>query len=247
MQRELPRWALALTPPGVAETPYDLPSPPPALPVPGVARAVERSDAAPRATDVVSAPIVAPGETVAGVPGAAPGGAPAGPAGGAGPAPRPRQALAERLRPGHGDPRLWMPLPEEIVGLSGEQLAQLEMDLAIAEVVDSIEAAEATGRRATDWTYTDSQGRRWGVAPGRNGMVNLYVGGITIPLPFGFSAPRTADASRRMSQDAQIAAQADRAVATTVLKDRAAEIRKRRDAERARARPAPRSDTIGGG
>jgi hypothetical protein len=127
------------------------------------------------------------------------------------------------------------------VGLSPEQLAQLEIDLAVAEVVDSIEAAEAAGRRATDWTYTDAQGRRWGVSPGQ-----IHLGGITIPLPFGFSGPRTADASRRAMEDAQIAAQADRAGASAVLKDRAAEIRRRRDAERARARARTPVDTTGG-
>jgi hypothetical protein len=184
----------------------------------------------------VGAPTAPPG---APRPGAA---GPSGPLGPVGPGiGGPRPPVAERLRPGQGDRRLYRPLPEQIVGLSADQLAQLDLDLAIAEVMDSVEAAEAAGRRATDWTYTDAQGRRWGVSPGQ-----LHLGGITIPLPFGFSAPRTADATRRAMQDAEIAAQADRAGATAVLKDRAAEIRRRRDAERVRARDRPRADTTGG-
>jgi hypothetical protein len=245
--RPLPRWALALAAPEIEETPFMLPPPPPAaLPVPRLARPLERAPAPAPSTQAAAPTPVELTDSLAGAapdPGAVVAPSPAGAAG----APRPlgiggpRRPVAERLRPGQGDPRLYVPLPEEIVGLSAEQLAQLDLDLAIAEVMDSVAAAEAAGRRATDWTYTDSQGRRWGVSPGQ-----IHLGGITIPLPFGFSAPRTADASRRARQDAEIARQAERATATTVLKDRAAEIRRRRDAERARARTRTQSDTTGG-
>jgi hypothetical protein len=242
VERQLPRWAIVLAAPDVVEGYTQLPPPPAALPVPPVARPNERT-----ATQPSLEPTPAP-------PGA-PTGRPDIPAGVTGPttgavAPqlgigRPRLPIAERLRPGQGDRRLYRPLPEEIVGLSADQLAQLDLDLAIAEVMDSVAAAEAAGRRATDWTYTDSQGRRWGVSPGQ-----IHLGGITIPLPFGFSAPRTADAGRRAMQDAAIEAQAGRAGVTTVLKDRAAEIRRRRDAERVRERGGerarPQRDTTGG-
>jgi len=144
---------------------------------------------------------------------------------------------AERLRPGYNDRRLWLALPEEIVRLSGQQLAQLELDMAIEVIADSMMVLAEAGRRATDWTYTDDQGRRWGVSPGQ-----IHLGGITIPLPFGFSAPPSAEGARRAWQDADVALQAGRATATATLKGRAKEIRRRRDEERAKER----GDTISG-
>jgi hypothetical protein len=246
LTRPLPRWALALRAPEIREPYYLLlPPPPAALPVPTLAPPEERAPAPEPSTEPVAAPPVSTVET-ADAPGpGVPGIAPAAPSDSAGPfrpgIGAPRRAVAERLRPGQGDRRLYLPLPADIVALSPEQLAQLDLDLAVAEVMDSVAAAEAAGRRATDWTYTDAQGRRWGVSPGQ-----IHLGGITIPLPFGFSAPRTADASRRARQDAEIAGQAERAAASTALKDRAAEIRRRRDAERARVRARSQADTAGG-
>jgi hypothetical protein len=142
----------------------------------------------------------------------------------------PRTA-AERLRPAEKDPRLWFILPEEIVGLSPEQRMELEMALAIRAMEDSTAAAEAMARGFSDWTYTDEQGRRWGISPGL-----LHLGDITIPLPFGFAPPPNTMAARRAGEDAAIAAQAARQETRASLRDRAAEIRRRRDAERARAR-----------
>lgn len=258
VERPLPMWAIVLSPPAPAEPSYpELPPPPAAIRLPAPARAVERVVVAPAPGEAPSAPPIssrpAPAEARVGAAPAPAGadtsaaGAPVSPFGA-----RPRLPVVERLRPGHGDPRLWQPLPEDIVGLSNEQLMQLELDLAIAEVVDSVRAAEAAGRRATDWTYVDSKGRRWGVSPGQ-----IHLGGLTIPLPFGFSAPRTAEAMRVAQQDAEIERQAVRQGTQGVLRDRAAEIRRRRDAERARAAAAsaasrpkgdarPRADTTGG-
>ena len=147
-----------------------------------------------------------------------------------------RYTAAERLRPGYTDHRLWSALPEAIVRLSGQQLAQLELDMAIAAIADSMSVLAEAGRRATDWTYTDDQGRRWGVSPGQ-----IHLGGITIPLPFGFVAPPSVDGARRAWQDGDVAAQAGRATAAATLKGRAKEIRRRRDEERARER----ADTTG--
>ena len=144
---------------------------------------------------------------------------------------------AERLRPGYNDRRLWSALPDAIVRLSGQQLAQLELDMAIAAIADSVSVLTEAGRRATDWTYTDDQGRRWGVSPGQ-----IHLGGITIPVPFGFSAPRSDDGARRAWQEADVAGQAGRATAAATLEGRAKEIRRRRDEERARER----GDTISG-
>ena len=234
VEQPIPQWALALTAPITEQLPPDLPTPPAALRLPAVARAIDRAAAA--APSTVQPGIRPPAGLSPSVPGAAavPGGEP-----GAQPSPIPTLGTrtlppaAERLRPGHGDPRLYGPLPQDVVALTPDQLMQLDMDLAIAEVVDSVRAAEAAGRRATDWTYTDSKGRQWGVTPGQ-----IHLGSLTIPLPFSFSAPRTAEAMRAAEQDAEIEAQAQRMGTQAILRDRAAEIRRRRNEERAKAAAA---------
>ena len=143
---------------------------------------------------------------------------------------------ADRLQPTEKDPRLWFVLPEEIVGLSPEQIAQLDLALAVEALQDSMAVAAALASRGTDWTYTDAEGQRWGIAPGQSGGVELHLGGITIPLPFGFAPPPNSMAARRAREDAEIAAQVGRQEAARTLRDRAAEIRRRRDAERASER-----------
>jgi hypothetical protein len=96
---------------------------------------------------------------------------------------------------------------------------------------DSAAAVALASRPFRDWTYVDDQGRRWGVADG-----TIYLGGLLPPIPFGFAPPPNSFAARRMAEDAAIASQAARQQTRQTLRDRAAEIRRRRDAERARAR-----------
>ena len=228
----LPDWLATLSPPPDDQSVF-LELPPP--PAPQVLEP-------PQVVEAVSAPVESPELPRLVEPPAPPGAAEPGQEGGAVLAPDNgregrRYTAAERLRPGYSDRRLWSILPEEIVRLSGQQLAQLELDLAIAAIGDSMAVLAEAGRRATDWTYTDAQGRRWGVSPGQ-----IHLGGITIPIPFGFAAPPSADGARRAWQDADIAGQAGRATAAATLKGRAKEIRRRRDAERAKER----ADTTGG-
>jgi hypothetical protein len=153
------------------------------------------------------------------------------PAAGGGGAPDGARTAAERLRPGEKDPRLWFILPEEIVGLSPEQRMELDLALGIAAMEDSARAVAIASRPFRDWTYTDDQGRRWGIADG-----TVFLGGFLPPIPFGFAPPPNSFAARRMAEDAAIASQAARQQTRQSLRDRAAEIRRRRDAERARAR-----------
>jgi len=184
----------------------------------------------------IGVPPVTPADVPVGALGEAPGPGGAGDVDAQGGAASDGHTAAERLRPRVSDPRLWVPLTSEIAGLSDEQRARLELSLAIAVLADSMATAEETTRRATDWTYTDAVGRRWGFSPGF-----IHLGELTIPVPFGFSTPANSLAARRAYEDAEIAGQAGRAEARQTLRDRAAEIRRRRDAERARAR----ADTIG--
>lgn len=91
---------------------------------------------------------------------------------------------AERLRPGRGDPRLWIPIDPALVAPTGEHLLETRLALAIRSSNDSLAAALEAARAATDWTHTDDEGKKWGVSPGR-----IHLGDLTIPLPFGFGRP----------------------------------------------------------
>ncbi len=99
---------------------------------------------------------------------------------------------------------------------------------------DSVRVAEAEQRALTDWTYTDDEGGRWGVADGK-----LYLGDLAIPFPFAFgSNPQQLQEGRARDW---VWAEIQRGMITGELRDswkeRAQAIRARRDRERALARP----------
>jgi len=147
----------------------------------------------------------------------------------------PGPTAAERLRPRAGDLRLWAPVDPELAKLTDEELMRLMLSAELEDLADSIAVAEELARRATDWTYTDDEGRKWGVSPGK-----LHLGDITIPLPFGFSAPpfsRERNAARLWAWD-DINQAAGRKGVQDVWKERAEAIRRRMEAER-------RPDTTG--
>ena len=174
----------------------------------------------PAATPDVS-PIV-PG--VSGVPGADSGGVPGGSAGGTAESARDRfNRAVEALRP-----RLPSPLLRDanIDRLrTDEERAQLRAYARIRALNDSILAEVEAGRRATDWTWTDDQGRRWGISPGK-----LHLGGIEIPLPVQTAGSRE---DRDMVREWQeIQAQAERGAIDETFDERVEAIRARRDAER---------------
>jgi len=86
--------------------------------------------------------------------------------------------VAERLQPRLVDPRVWAPLPPGFGELTEFERAELLLRGMIQSWSDSMAVAEALSERARDWTFTDAEGRRWGLAPGR-----LYLGDFSIPLP----------------------------------------------------------------
>ncbi len=144
-------------------------------------------------------------------------------------------SAAERLRPRAGDLRLWAPVDPEITALSDEELMQLLLNAEIEELSDSAALAAELARRMTDWTYTGEDGKRWGVSPGK-----IHLGDITIPMPFGFSAPpsvREENADRLWAWDDIQRGAAAKGVRDS-WRDRAEAIRRRKDAER-------RPDTTG--
>lgn len=96
----------------------------------------------------------------------------------------PGLSAAERLRARAGDLRLWAPVDPELSRLTEEQIMRLMLIAELEALGDSMALAEELARQATDWTYTDSEGKKWGVSPGR-----IHLGDLTLPLPFAFGPP----------------------------------------------------------
>ena len=111
----------------------------------------------------------------------------------------PRATVAERIRARNLDPRLWV-VPPELTDLTPEELMRLRLMWAFEEVSDSALAAEIVAQAGRDWTYTDGEGRRWGISEGQ-----IHLGDVTIPLPFAFSPAPNSAAARRAWEDAEIA------------------------------------------
>ncbi|MGH7461575.1 MAG: hypothetical protein ACREMA_11190, partial [Longimicrobiales bacterium] len=127
------------------------------------------------------------------------------------------------------DPRLFAPTnPERL--LTGPDAARARLAESIGAWNDSIAAEQAAAARATDWTVTDKDGKRWGVSPGK-----LHLGDITLPLPLAFAAPagRRDELNARNRNFAEIEAQASREGIKDSFNERVKEIRKRKDQERA--------------
>jgi hypothetical protein len=149
----------------------------------------------------------------------------------------PGPTAAERLRPRLDDARLWAPLGEEARELPAAQRLELELTGRIADWNDSMAAVAEAQRAATDWTYTDGDGKRWGVADGK-----IYLGDFALPIPFGFAAPlgKRDEMARRAWEWQEIERGAAAGAVRESWKDRAEAIRARRDRERA----AAKADTI---
>jgi hypothetical protein len=150
-----------------------------------------------------------------------------------------RTAIADRLRLRASDPRLWTPVDPERQLLGAEEIMELDLRVAVAAFADSLAAARERAESLTDWTWTDGEGGRWGVSPGK-----IHLGDITLPLPFGFGATpgnrdREMEAARR---NGEIERQAITGVIVQTWEDRLRAIRERADRERAR-RLEPPPDT----
>lgn len=144
----------------------------------------------------------------------------------------PRTA-AERLRPFMGNPEVWRPIDPELLDLTLEERARFEMAAVLDLWIDSVTTAEAARIAATDWTYTDADGGRWGFSPGK-----IHLGDITLPLPFNFG-PNPSRINELRERDWEWMELQRGAVAAAVeqsWKERRRAIRERMDAERAASR-----------
>ena len=163
----------------------------------------------------------------------------------AGPPPPPGSGItaADRLRPATYEETLWMSLVPEAATLSEKEILQGLIYGQLEAFNDSMAIRAARAARGTDWTYTDEDGNRWGISPGK-----LHLGKLTIPLPFSFgtSAGASDDLQDALWMDRQIARSAGLLEADATIRERAAAIRARIDEERAR-RAVADSTRSGGG
>jgi len=150
----------------------------------------------------------------------------------------PPRSGADLIRPNLKDARLWRPLDPSVTELSLEQREELLLSGRIMEWFDSMSIAAEAERAMTDWTFTDSDGKRWGFADGK-----IYLGDMVLPgMMFGVPVGKRDEYAERMWQWDEIQRQSARMEVLESWKERQAAIRERRDRERA-ARP----DTIRGG
>ena len=142
------------------------------------------------------------------------------------------RTVAERLRPRLIDPRLWVPLDPDYTAMTDQERAQMLLEGMIRSWNDSMAVAEALSARAMDWSFTDAEGRRWGLSPGR-----LHLGDFSIPIPFNLALPP--GRWEAMRDRAFIRDDLARGAATAVIREtwteRARAIRERLEAERAAA------------
>jgi hypothetical protein len=218
------------TPPPESTPPPEPPPTPGRVPATAAATAPRPPLASPAAapTPLVPATPGAVGDAVVAAPVAPPS---AGAAEGGG-------TIAERLRPGPMDARLWSEAPKpgeftpepmaqlRVAEFTPEQLAQLQILWAILDVSDSLTAAEAARRKLTNWTFTDANGGRWGISEG-----GIHLGDLTIPFA-GFSPTPGSPAAQRAWVDAQIDRSAAAATARANLNQRIKAIRERIERER---------------
>jgi len=153
--------------------------------------------------------------------------------------PRGRRA-SDVLRVRSSDARLWREAMPELFELTDAERMQLELAGRLEEWTDSVAEVVAAELALTDWTFTDDEGRRWGISPGQ-----LHLGDLTLPLPFYFSGNswQRELVSRRAWEDQDILNGADVEAMRSSWRERAEAIRRRRDG--ARGEDPPASDTTG--
>lgn len=151
------------------------------------------------------------------------------------------RTAGEVLRPHAEDSVLLREVDPELARLTDSERAQLRMNWMVNEWNELQDAERRAAEEALDWTYTDDEGNRWGVSPGK-----LHLGGLTLPLPALGVTQGVDPAADRMRRDlAEIEDQAARGQVWENWQRRAAEIRKRKDRERAERLGGQRVDTTG--
>ena len=151
-----------------------------------------------------------------------------------------RLRASEVLRVKNSDDRLWGKAQPEVFQLDYAEIMELMLAGRLEIWVDSVYRAMEAENALTDWTKTDSEGKRWGVSPGR-----LHMGDVSIPLPiyFGGNSWQRERSTRRAWEDRDIMNASRDASIRRSWRERAEAIRRRKDRERAGTLVRP--DTIG--
>jgi hypothetical protein len=128
-----------------------------------------------------------------------------------------------------GDARLWtMPRRTNPVTYDAGS-ARESVNSRLDAWNDSVVPLQKSARRAVDWTYTDSAGKRWGYEPGF-----VHLGGIRLPYTIEFE--NTAETAALLREWELARRHAAHAVGRQVLGERIKAMRERSEAERARKR-----------
>jgi hypothetical protein len=129
------------------------------------------------------------------------------------------------------DPRLWRDhgpayfLPPE----TPEEAIMRGLLPRLALMNDSVALEADRRRRATDWTFTDSEGRRWGISP-----EGIHLGGLTIPQKeFNPNEETRLQVEAALREWSEIRDQAYRAGLDESFEERVRAIRERVERERA--------------
>lgn len=149
---------------------------------------------------------------------------------------------AERIRPEYVDPRLWeRPGAPAEPEKSDFDRARERVYARIEALNDSLAAEGEAARRATDWTITDKDGKKWGISPD-----GVHLGGVRLPIPIRASGPpdKAKEARDRAGKAAEIDRQADGARIRGTINDQIKATREQKDRERTQAR---RDTTKAGG
>jgi hypothetical protein len=144
-------------------------------------------------------------------------------------APSPSRRAAEVLKVTSSDTRLWREAAPEAFALTDAERMELELAGRLEIWTDSVAVALEAEYALTDWTTTDSQGRKWGFTPGQ-----IHLGGLTLPLPFYFggNAWQRDEWDRRAWEDLDILNGANTQAVRSSWSDRAEAIRRRQDRNR---------------
>lgn len=105
----------------------------------------------------------------------------------------------EALRPGYRDDRLYVdPGALRVEAEKSQHQKYMEhLTARIDAINDSVYGESERARKATDWTKTDKEGRRWGLSP-----EGIHLGGVTVPrallpIPLATGDNATLDEARQ--------------------------------------------------
>lgn len=107
------------------------------------------------------------------------------------------------LQLGPRDPRLWVTPRETPLPQSDRERYMEHLQARIDALNDSVMSDSERQRRLRDWTFTDSEGRRWGLSP-----EGLHLGGVTIP-PQLVPLPAPTGDNQRLERDREAQRQRD--------------------------------------